>query len=68
MPLIYFTDFDGRTLALDRARITGLAQNRWESSTPTRVLVDYPPGRFDVRNSFDDAQARLIAADKALGG
>jgi hypothetical protein len=67
MPLIYFTDDRGRSLALDRARVTGLQQNRWELSTPTRVLVDFPPGHFDVRNNFDDAQARLIAADKADG-
>ena len=62
--LIYFTDSDGRVMVLDRARITGLRQNRWESSCPTRVLVDFAPGHFDVRHNFDDAQARLIAADK----
>lgn len=66
--LIYLTDIDGRTLALDRARITGLRENRWDSSTPTRVLVDFAPGHFDVRNSFDESQQRLMAADVPAKG
>lgn len=67
MPLIYFRDRDGRCLTLDRSRITGLQENRLPSDTPTRVLVDFPPGYFDVRHAFDNAQARLIEADKSVG-
>ena len=64
MPLVYWCDRDGRNLIIDRARITGLQENRTPTETPTRVLVDFQPGHFDVRHSFDDAQRRLMAADR----
>jgi len=60
--LVYFQMRDGNTLTLDKSRITGLSQNRTPTDTPTRVLVDFAPGYFDVRNGFDESQRRLTHA------
>jgi hypothetical protein len=65
--IIYFEGEHG-VLALYGHRITGAEERRSAIHFRTRVLVDYAPGYFEVRNSFDDVQKRLMAAeaDKAV--
>lgn len=59
MHLVYFEGERG-VVALDPKRIVGAEQRRLPSDLPTRILIDCHPHEVLVRNSFDDAQRRLL--------
>jgi len=58
--LVYFEDERGLPIVIVAGKITALQQKRLPSETP--VIVWLGADSFQVRGSFDDAQARLIAA------
>lgn len=62
MNLIYLESRTG-TLCLVHDRIIGVTENRTPTDYPTRILIDSAPWNFDVRNSMDDVQAKLMAAE-----
>lgn len=66
MTLVYF-ESDGGTMCIDSTRIVGIKQKRVPTNYPTLVMLDCHPYEVSVRNSYDDAQARVLAA-KEWGG
>jgi len=63
MSMVYFETEHGTT-CIDHTRIVGFRQKRVPTNYPAVVMLDCHPYEVNVRNSYDDCQSRLIAAQK----